>query len=556
MGTKVTNLTKHDARKAIAQGGTVDSLVVDDYKDGFKVERYQLIEGGIGPAGKFFFENASGLKSLLGAGVGLIPVKGSKSFSVQYASTQNELARLPKITKAPTNAQELNDWSIGDSVQYTSEGGLMYFGAVGVGPLSAGPTRVAKGSWSVYVEKAAEKVAYVRISKAKLKALSVAAGAGLLSVSTSNFNDEDNSFSYLVDVKSEKGRHIYEDLVRGNVGAIQTEVKSGKFVRQVDAQVVLRKGKLSHVFLGLPIILNETVTKGTITNVTKSDLILDQSKVNVTYGIYLNDQRNRFLDTHAAKTVVFYGAKFNGVARDGAFDGMFGKYSVTMGDDTTSNRSLKNMVGELVKKSGLDAALKIRVPKDTRMDFGSGQLDVTFSQANTQAMMDRAARMTEKEFVGKMMAVYAKNFGDGDSDVLGLCKNKEVECIEDTQAQTKRSLSKMHKALMKMRATIGNDIEFTKAYAEFGREVSQNGMMVQAAVTLAGAGVGVYMKLEGERISTYEVGLRSTGRGIEMSQVDPSTLQNDSADPRANANQNRGLLVGPGVRAASPVNNR
>lgn len=555
MGTKVTNLTQHDPKKAMLQGGSPNSLVVDDYKDGFKVERYQLLEGGLGVAGKFWFENSTGLKDLLGLGIGLIPIKASKSFSTQYARTQNDLARLPKITKAPTNANDLTDWSVGDNVLYTSEGGLMYFGAVGIGPVSAGPVRVAKGSWSTYVEKAADKVAYVRISKTKLKALSASAGAGLVSISTSNFKDEDNSFSYLVDIKSEKGRRVYEDLVRGNVAAVQTEVKSGKVVRQVDAQVVLRNGKLSHVFLGLPIILNETVTKGTITNVTKADLMLEQSKVNVTYGIYLNDQRNRFLDTHASKTVVFYGAKFSTVRKEGTVDGMFGKYSVTMGDDTTSNRSLKNMTQELVKKSGLEAALAIRVPKDTRMDFGSGSLDVTFTQANTETMMARAAKVTEKEFVGKMMAVYSKNFGNG-ADVLGLCRNKEEDCADRALVSTKRSLAKMHRALMKMQATRANDIEFTKAYAEFGREVSQNGMMVQAAVTLAGAGVGVYMKLEGERISTYELALRSTGRGIEMSTVDPSTLRTDSVDPRANANQNRGLLVGPGVRAASPVNNR
>ncbi|MES2963618.1 MAG: hypothetical protein V4760_06980 [Bdellovibrionota bacterium] len=554
MGTKVTNLTLHDPKKAMLQGGTPNSLVVDDYRNGFKVERYQLLEGGLGIAGKFWFENSSGMKDLLGAGVGLIPLKASKSFSVQYAQTQNDLARLPKLTKAPTNANDLNDWSIGDSIQYTSEGGLIYFGSIGIGPASLGTVRVAKGSWSTFVEKATENVAYVRISKTKLTALSASAGAGLVSISKSNFNDSDNSFSFVVDIKSEKGRRVYEDLVRGNLAAVQTEVKSGQVVRQIDAAVILRNGKLSHVFLGLPILLNETVTKGTITNVTKTDLMLDQAKVNVTYGIYLNDQRNRFLDTHASKTVVFYGAKFNTIRKEGTVDGMFGKYSVTMGDDTTSNRSLKNMASELVRKSGLDAALAIRVPKDTKMDFGSGALDITFSKANTETMMSRAAKLTEKDFVGRMMTVYSKNFDGG--DVLGLCANKEADCADKALSATKRSLSRMHRALAKMQANLGNDIEFTKAYAEFGREVSQNGMMVQAAVTLAGAGVGVYMKLEGERISTYEVALRSTGRGIEMSSVDPSTLRSDSVDPRSNANQNRGLLVGPGVRAASPVNNR
>ncbi len=555
MGEKVTNLTIHDPKKAVEQSGVSNALVIDDYKNGFRLERYHSIEGGIGISGRWWFDNASGVQAQIMPFVGLIPIAGSKSYSIQYTKNAADLNRLPRVSRAPDKADELSKWAVGDSVTHTAEGGLLYFGGLNYGFGSIAAIRFAKGEWTVYVQKTTETTAYVKITKGKLKVFSISVAGPFSNRALSQFSDDDKSFSYLVDLKTETGRKVYEDLVRGNLAAAQKFAEEGVVAKVIDTQVVSQKGKFFNTFLGIPILLNTTLAKGTVTTVSKTNVKIDDSKVDVTYGVYTKERRNRFLANHSSKTAVFYGAKYTITDRTGPAKGYFGKYSLSYADDNTSNGNLKSIVADLVKKSGLKSTLEVKVPEKVKMDYAGAHLDITFSEANTDRMIEAAGRLAQKDFVRKYGEPFVRNFAK--KDELNVCGGQaDQACIDSERGEMRGALEDMHKALREMKTLAGNDVEFTKAYARFGRALSKNGMLVQSAIQMAGEGVEIYLRIEGERASVYEKLVTSTGRSVETREIAAPGQAMPNFIPDSGADRQRGILIAPKALITSPVNSK
>ncbi len=552
---KVTNLTPHNPAKARQQNGSVDSLVVDDFGSGFRVERYSLFEGGIGISGKFWYEGATGLKNLSVISFGLIPIKGSQIHTIQYVRDQKAISQLPKITQPPMKAEDLESWEINDSSTMMKSGGVIYFGGLGVGAINFNRTKIAKGTWSVFVQKKSETSVYVKLTNGKLSSVSDATNVGPVSVGLSTFNNADDSFSYLVDIESEYGKRAYEDLVRGNVAAIQKFVAQDKVVRQVDSRKALQSGNLRHSFLGIPILMNITNSAGQITSVEETDIKIENSKANVNYGVYTEDHRARFFGEHTEKTLVFYGASYRITDAKGVNNGFFGTLSLDLRDDSASRRNLQNFIDEVVRTTGFKNVASVQIPKVGALDYAGVHFEMTVPQDQTERLMNLATGTRTEDFVAMGMRPFSHYTIV--HDPFKLCSPQATsdgeDCLAPARANAEEGLKKMWQALRTMNANRNNPAAFTAAYAQFGEGMLASPINVQTALRGAGAGVEITYRIEGARTSYFEKFMLSREGGDlqpvpKLGEPLPVQLDNEGA------NHQRGILVSPGGPIYPPVN--
>jgi hypothetical protein len=477
--------------------------------------------------------------------------------TVQYASSYDGLKALPSIVSAPKTAEDLASWSIGDSTNYMCSGGLIFF--AGINYMYTGPvvTAVAKGTWSVYVQKNAADTAYVKITKGKLQSLSMALAGPIISVGLSEFNNADDGFSFMVNLSSESGKRAFEDLVRGNVGAIQKlALEKGSDVTYISEKTVASKGKFFNFFFGIPIFANMTSSTGKIMTVSKTNFAIDDSVASIDYGVYLHETRSNVFFDHKDKTVAFTGAAYQVTdAKQNMTSSYFGQYSFDMGDENATRGKVGRMVREMIRKTGMKSQMQVDVPKADGQNLGyaGAHVEVIFSKDQTDELMGMAKSMTLERFV-ELNLTEARAYFAGE-DKWSLCEgvsSEAADCADSALRETEESLRTMYKALNKMSSLVNsagagtvvdNSKEFVAAYAEFGKGLVKSPFALQAALLMAGEGVEVYYRIEGARISLYETYMATTDTGEFTVLSSPGQRLPDTA-PVDRDDRDRGLIVG------------
>ncbi|MBK9322789.1 MAG: hypothetical protein IPM97_07570 [Bdellovibrionaceae bacterium] len=532
-----------------------NSLVIDDYTGGLRLERYHLIEGGIGASGNWWYEGAENYKKHLTAFVGLIPILGSQMHSIQYVNTVKEVELVPEITSVPDQAVQLKTWAVGDSVNYLKSGGLIFFAGLAYSGYGPGVTAIAKGTWSVFVQKNSPTDVYVKITKGDLKSFSTTIAGALVSAGVSTFKGADQGFSFLINTRSKVGQRAYEDLVRGNVGAVQKLALENKDVRYIDTQKVGTTANYFNFFFGLPILANATFSAGKLHTFSQTDLIIDTSKADVHYGVFVQDQRTKFFGTHTNNTASFAGAAYKITDSKGTANGYFGQYVVNVGDESSTSGDVSRFIDEVIRKSGLSQQMSLIIPKGD-YDYASANLEVIYSQVQTDRMMSLVAKMNKYQFANS----YTQYVGDYFfklGDPWKLCADASVDytqCVDKVKARTESALLEMWESLTKMKANINNPEAFAKAYGQFGKGATENALTFQVSLVLAGEGVELYYRIEGARFSLYELYFQTTKTPGSFKVVSKPGQPLPVSAPVTRADRNRGIIVAPNYPVYPPVN--
>ncbi|RYZ89348.1 MAG: hypothetical protein EOP06_09460 [Proteobacteria bacterium] len=438
-GSWIVNLTPHEANKKAPSyvkndfNPKNDTLVYGDYKDGFQKTTFSNIEGGLGAKVSFWYANATGIMAQWWAYVGAMPVIGRETESVRYAKTLEEASKLEGYKKVPSEATELNAWSQGDHMTYVSKGGVMFAASMGFGIFNVGSAALAQGTWETYIEKVEADTVYVKMTKGDLSNYSAFTGATLVNLSVSKFNNSDDGFSFLFNLKTEVGRKAYEDMIRGNVLAsaiISTSVPENMVevppVLKVETFKTLTTGKMVSRMFGLPIIWNTSYSKGNIQSFTTSEFHLDNSRAEVNYGIFSREKNYRLWNKHSETDYMFYGARYTVTnnSDNSKMQGMFGRYSYAYKNEMSDSNKLRKAIQKLVKITGIDD-LMVNIPT-MKLDYTGLDFDTTLSEENTQRLMDFAKRKGEDYFL-KMGDKYVINYAQNNGDVYTYCIEGGIE---------------------------------------------------------------------------------------------------------------------------------
>jgi hypothetical protein len=276
-------------------------------------------------------------------------------------------------------------------------------------------------------------------------------------------------------------------------------------------------------------------------------MILEKSKASAYYGVYTKEQRNQFFTNHKNKTENFSGASYAVTdEKRKTSKGYFGQYSVDIADESTDQKDLRGFIAEIIKKTGLLAQVAVNVPAtdNGRYGYSGAHLEVIFSKDQTDKMMATAARVGQENFV-KTYVAYVDRYFAQSNDPWGICDHV-AGCENVNHGYTEISLRNMWGSLMNMKAKKENPEAFVSAYADFGRGVAQNAFTLQAALALAGEGAEIYYRVEGSRVSLYELYFATTSTPGQYRVITGPGEQLPLYAPVSRADKLRGIIIRPG----------
>jgi hypothetical protein len=513
-GLHAVNLTPHDESDL---GSTpVKQLQLDNYNHGFRVTRFAMVEGGLGIANVWYFENAtSGLKELLMAYVGAYPVAGKKYLDQYYVKTRDEI-RSKRRHELPYKAEEVEKWAPGDAVSLETQGGVAFFAGVGIGPIiNVGTMATATGKWKTYVEKVNENTAVVQFTDTDLKGLRVHLGNIVASVSVREFKSQADSFSYAFDLRSMRARQAYEDFIKGNILAIQKITSDGDApdIYRVAKSHTAQVGIGRYFYFGIPILWNTEWGKAQIHEYTVQKNFYEGWNLDADYGVYLKDVNTREFFKHRNWVESFKGSSYHFAAATGEraeSDGQMGEYLWSYADDTATGHMLGVAVRGIIRQTGFRDELKVKVPHHEQLQYASLQFKMTLGQDATTRFTKLPSYLDRQRFraIGlKMFVDYVKTMKTvGDIDEV--CADHgwdPVRCVEEAGRDTWHAMNDAYDALVAMQKAFGVDRKaYVRAYANFGRAMSKNQFTFRGILRIAGDGVRIHYQVEGERLSRYQ----------------------------------------------------
>ncbi|MGZ3747825.1 MAG: hypothetical protein ACXWRE_10655 [Pseudobdellovibrionaceae bacterium] len=572
-GTQVVNVTPTSMNTG-SKANATPTLIVGDDRRGYMVSEYTRLELGAGAAVKFWVENSTSLSPNAWAQVGLIPYAGSEANASRFAPTRQAIKNLTK-PQIPQQSADLNSWNIGDQISYTSKGGVFFFAGVGYMSVAANVNYLKTGLFITTVKKVADDKVIVQIANSKITGLSKQVQAALVAVGNTDSTQNTTSLSFVINYKDDIGGKIYEDLIRGNAAPAQlwAQKKNANIIQNYEDSVSSQKGNFNTLFFGLPIVLNRKYSDGDSYDISKTNMVMNNQIANVEYNVYLRDVRTRALDHHMQKTTAFYGASYNlrSMQDNSYLEGVFGQFVLNEKDDQATTDDLRDMVSSVIKRTGLQRYLGLKVPTlSTNRNYADVSFKLTLSNEVTMQLLRNAQSVTAEQIAKKALdkvnayAQMAARYGDynsacsdpsyqADATVTNNISAESLEdCLNDLQGDFASDAKDMLKALTDMRAFFQqrNAKSFNKAYSAFGKALTSNQFMFLTGLELMGAGADISYIVKGHEFAIYDRYFKTTAQpGVLESVARPvAPVSLDFKD-----SWNRGVIVVPGTGALPPV---
>ena len=500
---------------------------------------FELLEGGLGASLNFHYKNATGAAAKMWSLLGILPMKGTEVTSVRYSDNLKSAKSISGYKTVPSEVEQVQKMKTGESVAYKSKGGVIFLGTLGMGLASLNTTSLAQGIWETYIEKVDERSAYVKITSSKLDALSMGAAVGLAQIGVQNFKNTDDGFSYLVDLNDNEAAKVYADLVRGNVAAAQVMAEKMKnehtsmftklTVQKVESFKRMSKGRTTSFFFGLPIILNAQTTKSRIQSHSTTDVHVDNSKIEATFGIYDETFATKAFKTHTNQTQGFYSIRYKATdmtSKKVTDAGEMGQFTWLVQDEKTSTGDFSSSLQDIVNTTGLDV-IGMKMPKDS-MDLGftSIVVNIGLSDENMKNIVSKSKSILSKDIsqwvTERVKFVHAKK---GDRACKSAVPENKISgvsesCVDILNRETLAATLKMQSAFKKMMQNYSNDVAYTKAFAELGQYALTNQVTLGILLSMAGEGADVVFSAEGTLLKTYILSFKTTAKDGELLMVD------------------------------------
>jgi hypothetical protein len=384
---------------------------------------------------------------------------------------------------------------------------------------SVGVAKISQGTYQTLVQKMDETNVLVRITKLHVDTLSVQAGATVVSVGASKFEQLSNGMSYKIDISSEHGKMAYHDLIHGNVAAIEklTEQKVD-YVKKWDSLTSKQMGRMKNFFFGLPIVLNTTTSEGKIYEVDHGNVYNQGLKTKAHYAVYLKDKKTKVFNKHFEKTQSFYGAFYDvsNEKNEKKTSGHFGQFKWSAETDASTNRRLGNAIEDLVKITGIRDPLLVNLPDERKLGYTDIDFSMTITEEQTKKMISNA-EMYGQQKVAKSAAEKAKAYFSILDDSDGICTvaspgRTQNNCESIIADQSYNGAEEMVSKLLLMKKYWNDEKLFVKHYADFGKIMARNQFLFQTAIDLAGANVTMNYSIQGRNISNYQMNFTTTDK--------------------------------------------
>ncbi len=583
LNRKIINKTPHNPNLASSQKVSSryysperQTLVLNDFKNGFTVVDSTMLEFGLGIRGTLYFDNASGIQEQFYLSAAIIPVTGQEVISVRQVQTLEEAYSKSHFNHLPTDADALAAWNEGDSMSLEQRCGLIVPVSAGIPLVSFTHSMVAFGSWKFYIEKTGPQAAVLQISKGHIESVSQKVGNIFVSYGKGSYEFSDQGMRYSLDLTKDASWKAYKDLMNCNPHGIEALIamdpQAG--IQHDENMNSTRKGNFTNWYFGIPFILNTNWTTESTEGFEARDILVNNKRSEVHYGVHSHTRNTRYaFIRNRGRMVSFYGASYS--MKDANLNqeerGQFGRLVWDYSSDDSSDGSLRRAMTELVQQTGMEKLLMMNIPSSQRLNYTGLYFEVGFSQDQTNRMIYKAQTQDVSAWQNQIQTAAQKYLASG-QDPYGICARYRVSldqgnnssgnslqanlanCLRTVQygsisdEGSLKAISSMHQELLRMGATQGHDPKaFADAYAKFGKAMLENAFAFQKALELAGSAVELLYGVEGEQISAFELAAITTGTPGELLVLTSS----DSGISRRNRHRSledhvtRGIIVSP-----------
>ena len=468
-GHQIVNLTPFPETKKTLRR---PMMIVDDFRKGFSVARSFYPSIGIGIASTQ-------------VPVELVPLAGREVKTIRYARNLVIAKELSLLEPVPRQASALERWSAGDTLGYYSAGGLKFTAGIYLASLGLSGSVQVKGEFYHHIAKVDHRHALIKISRGRIYSLSVSAGTNVVSLGVDMYDRIASSFSFMVDLRDSGGARAFSHLSRGDVAAVQKMIASEEsgVVSWEDGRSS-ESGILGTAWFGLPILFNLSWSAGRIHDLSRTVYVADGGAERAHYSYFVDQKNLMFFGKNARQTETFYAAVVRSRDAKGKLAGRdtFAQYLWHFSDDIASDTGATSAVATLVAKLG--PQFEVLFPRAGHLGYLSIKARVHIDRRHLNTMMKRTRAIGPEKFARR-----------------GLTEMFDLLVLADAFNQRQE------------------DKAFTSTMASFGRLMMRNASSLQMALALAGPGVPVDFTVEGERISSYVVTMRTTQTPGEFTKV-------------------------------------
>ncbi|MDH5581174.1 MAG: hypothetical protein OEY33_04650, partial [Bdellovibrionales bacterium] len=222
-----------DKHRFITYLGTND--VVTPNKKGAVAEGpYQVMDMGEWSIGVGVGVGAMDYVTGTGAKIGLNVSVGRSYRSIRIVNTYKEAKKIDTLKTMPKKFKDFEKLPKSTIISTIMSGGISVYATASAGYVaSAGAEIGVSGDWFVLLERSNDYEVTYTIQSAKSLNAAVKAGLGIAGVSYSGELKGSYRHKFIVDLRDEKGREAYEDLMDGKITNVLKLMKSSANANKV-----------------------------------------------------------------------------------------------------------------------------------------------------------------------------------------------------------------------------------------------------------------------------------------------------------------------------------
>lgn len=323
-------------------------------------------------------------------GLGLYP--SYNSYTKQSRRLKNRAALRSLKLEIPRGRETLTELGTGDAAYWNSQGGITMILSLGTGVLGAGPKVSIEGGHSIYVEKKSEQEVYVEVRRLSTKNWGLVAGALITYAEAGKLIENSIGFSFLIDISSEEGLQLYENLIQnGRVDQLQESSRVRAKIGDVSALKVLSSGKAALAIPFVPVLeLKKEVGTEVVTE-ERSDIWGRQSSI-----VRALSFRARSTRVFKKQTTMETAALVSDEIRDSIRSSRSQLHWFRKGNRFKINR-LSFALEKLKKQTGMARELEIVFPAgSTHIGYAKVEFTLSLSPVLEEAIAQRASLSNPK----------------------------------------------------------------------------------------------------------------------------------------------------------------
>ena len=435
---------------------------------------------------------------------GLMPMVGGDYYIEKLALSHKNTKRNPEL-KIPTSLEELDNWSIGDTLSYSTRGGVMCSAGVGFTIFcQASIMYMYQNMKSIRYEKISDKLLKVDITRIHKNAEGFLAGTPVTFAMAHAMQNRNTINSLSFDFTKLPAIEKFNQFLAGKLD-LKSAQSLATGVMSLKETKAKSRGSMANAIAGFPFLYQ--VEKDTMKSHTKSKMqeLLPELEVNgnaLTSISAASTNTRGVFSNHKRDHTMFLSMLTPTLAPQRAYLGAFKWFYE---NDHYNSANIKNKLNKVGDQYGLI------IPQLDQLNFHDkgyirAEVDISFSAKVMQTIL-LTIQANSPTSMKDNITLDIEQFFITDANPKRVCSHN-LNCKSKTIAQAKTSIDDIYLLVEKIDSykRKGSNSKFSKFLTELGKIICKNRFLLHY-LAHRGHNLSPTLSLQGEYFSPYKTDL-------------------------------------------------